>query len=53
MPILFIVVYVWFLSRIYLDKPLESLTGLVLIALGIPVYLAYQRWFGSVKQAEQ
>ena len=25
-PLLFLAVYVWFLSRIYLDKPLESLT---------------------------
>jgi len=43
-PILFIVVYVWFLAQIYIDKPLEARTGLVLILLGIPVYFAYQFW---------
>ena len=41
-PIAFLVVYVWFLNQIYLSKPLESLTGLVLIGLGIPVFFAFK-----------
>jgi len=43
-PLAFMAVYVWFLGQIYWSKPLESHTGLVLIALGIPVYAAYHAW---------
>jgi APA family basic amino acid/polyamine antiporter len=41
-PALFVVVYLWFLRQIYLDKPLESRVGLVLIGIGVPVFLAYR-----------
>jgi APA family basic amino acid/polyamine antiporter len=43
-PALFIVVYGWFLWRILIDKPLEALAGLAVIAVGLPVYFAYQAW---------
>lgn len=43
-PCVFIAVYCWFLWRIYLDKPLISLAGLFLIALGLPVFYAYRHW---------
>jgi APA family basic amino acid/polyamine antiporter len=43
-PILFSAAYVWFLCRVYDSNPLESRTGLLFIALGLPVYFAYQRW---------
>jgi APA family basic amino acid/polyamine antiporter len=43
-PLAFMAVYVWFLGEIYWSKPLEAHTGLVLIALGIPVYAAYRAW---------
>ena len=41
-PIVFVLVYVWFLYQVFIDKPLESLVGILLIFLGIPVYYAYQ-----------
>ncbi|MEX0936242.1 MAG: amino acid permease [Pirellulales bacterium] len=43
-PLAFCTVYVWFLTQIYLSKPLESRVGLLLIAAGVPVYFAYRRW---------
>jgi APA family basic amino acid/polyamine antiporter len=43
-PVLFIAAYIWFLSQVYLGSPLESHTGLVIIALGLPVYFAYRKW---------
>ena len=43
-PVLFLAVYAWFLARVYQSAALESHVGLVLIALGIPAYLAYQWW---------
>ena len=42
-PVVFVLVYVWFLYQVFIDKPLESLVGILLIVLGIPVYYAYQR----------
>ena len=41
-PVFFVLVYVWFLYQVFIDKPLESLVGILLIVLGIPVYYAYQ-----------
>jgi basic amino acid/polyamine antiporter, APA family len=41
-PILFLVVYFWFMLQIYKSNPLESRTGLIFIGLGIPVYLGFQ-----------
>jgi amino acid transporter len=43
-PALFILVYVWFLWQIYLERPFESLAGLVLIGAALPVYFLWQRW---------
>jgi len=42
-PLAFVLVYVWFLYQTFTDKPLESLVGILLIILGIPIYYAYQR----------
>ena len=41
-PLLFLVVYVWFVLQIYRSNPLESRTGLAFIALGVPVFFAYR-----------
>ncbi len=41
-PLAFVLVYVWFLYQTFTDKPLESLVGILLIILGIPIYYAYQ-----------
>jgi amino acid transporter len=49
-PIAFLLVYVWFLGQIYVDKPLESRVGLILIAIGVPVFFAYRakkKWEGG------
>jgi APA family basic amino acid/polyamine antiporter len=48
-PVIFLSVYVWFMIQIYLNKPLESRIGLLLIALGIPFYFFYQKWSSSSK----
>jgi basic amino acid/polyamine antiporter, APA family len=40
-PLIFLGVYAWFLVQVYDGRPFEARAGLVLIALGIPVYLAF------------
>ncbi|MCA9141538.1 MAG: amino acid permease [Planctomycetaceae bacterium] len=45
-PLLFVTVYVWFMLQIYRSNPLESRTGLLFIALGVPIFLAY-RYIGK------
>ncbi len=42
-PIVYVVVYLWFLSTILLQRPLESGVGLVIIALGAPAYYLWTR----------
>lgn len=42
-PLVFVAAYLWFLSRVYLDRPWEAHVGIGLIAVGIPVYLVWQR----------
>jgi len=41
-PVLFLVVYFWFMRQIYVTNPLEAKTGLAFIALGVPVFVAYR-----------
>ena len=41
-PLLFVGFYTWFLAQIYLGKPFEANSGLVLIGAGAPVYWAFQ-----------
>lgn len=43
-PIAYIVCYAWFLYQVYLQQPFEANVGLGLIALGVPVYLAWNAW---------
>ena len=43
-PAAFVLFYLWFLAQIYLGQPWESRLGLLFIALGLPVYFAYQYW---------
>jgi basic amino acid/polyamine antiporter, APA family len=40
-PITFLVIYAWFLSEVYMSRPVEAHIGLVLIGCGIPAYLAF------------
>jgi basic amino acid/polyamine antiporter, APA family len=46
-PLLFLAVYVWFMIQIYQSNPLESRTGLVFIALGVPVFWTYHYVWGK------
>jgi APA family basic amino acid/polyamine antiporter len=51
-PVLFLVVYVWFMRQIYLTNPLEARTGLGFIALGVPVFFAY-RFFSRRENSQE
>ncbi|HEV8369883.1 MAG TPA: amino acid permease [Pyrinomonadaceae bacterium] len=42
-PILFILVAVWLVINSIVTSPIESLIGVLLIALGLPVYLFFRR----------
>ena len=42
-PVVFVVVYAWFLVQIYASNPTESRAGLCIILSGFPVYLAFRR----------
>ena len=42
-PLVFLSVYVWFLSVIFLEQPIESLFGLAVIATGAPAYFLWNR----------
>ena len=43
LPVLYAAFYVWFLAEVYRGDPVQANIGLGLIALGIPVYLFWQR----------
>ena len=43
-PILYLSFYAWFLYNVYLQNPFEAKSGLLLIALGLPVYYGYRAW---------
>ncbi len=51
-PLAFLAVYVWFMSQIYVSSPLESRTGLLLIALGVPAFWLYRRFAGRPESSE-
>ncbi len=42
-PLVFVLVAIWLIINTLISKPVESVTGLVLMSLGIPLYL-YFRW---------
>jgi len=42
-PILFILVAIWLVINLIVTSPVESLIGLVLIALGLLVYFFFKR----------
>jgi APA family basic amino acid/polyamine antiporter len=43
-PALFIVITVWFLVNMLVNRPIPSLAGLTLTATGVPVYYALMSW---------
>lgn len=42
-PFVFVAVAVWLVINTLMNRPLESIAGLVLIALGLPIYVYYRR----------
>ena len=46
-PLLFLTVYAWFLYQVFFSNPLESLVGLVFIAVGVPFFFGYRAWVGA------
>ncbi len=49
-PIVFLVVYAWFLAQVYTNTRLESRAGIAAIMIGIPVFFAYQAFTRTAKQ---
>ncbi|HZS10561.1 MAG TPA: amino acid permease [Blastocatellia bacterium] len=46
MPLVFVLVATWLVINTLIERPVESVTGLVLIAIGLPFYF----WFRSVQR---
>jgi basic amino acid/polyamine antiporter, APA family len=42
-PIAFVLVAAWLVINTLVNRPVESVAGLVLIALGLPIYFYYRR----------
>jgi APA family basic amino acid/polyamine antiporter len=42
-PVLFILVAAWLVINSFVTSPVESMIGLLLIALGLPVYIFFKR----------
>ncbi len=52
-PLVFTLVTMWLLVNTIFNRPYESVAGLALIALGVPLYFYFKlRWRGVVKTAE-
>jgi APA family basic amino acid/polyamine antiporter len=47
MPLVFVLVATWLVINTLVNKPVESVTGLVLIALGLPLYIYFRMRQGS------
>ena len=43
-PAIFLLIYAWFMWQTYIGQSVETHTGILLIALGVPVFWAYQWW---------
>ena len=43
MPLVFVLVAAWLVINTLVNRPVESIAGLVLIALGLPLYFYYRR----------
>jgi len=41
-PLIFVLVAIWLVINTLMNRPLESIAGLVLIALGLPVYFYFR-----------
>jgi APA family basic amino acid/polyamine antiporter len=52
MPLVFVLVATWLVINTLVNKRVESVTGLVLIALGLPLYLYFRLRRGAPKTVE-
>ena len=43
-PIVFVLVAAWLIINTLFSKPVESITGLVMMAVGLPLYLYFRRF---------
>ena len=43
MPLVFVLVAGWLVVNTLVNRPVESVAGLVLIALGLPIYFYYRQ----------
>ncbi len=46
-PLVFVLVAIWLVVNTLVNRPVESVTGLVLIALGLPVYWYFRGNLGT------
>jgi APA family basic amino acid/polyamine antiporter len=49
-PFVFVLVAAWLVVNTLLNRPVESIAGLILIALGLPIYLYYRRTRSESRQ---
>ena len=52
MPLVFVLVATWLVINTFVNKRVESVTGLVLIALGLPLYFYFRLRRGAPKTFE-
>jgi len=52
MPLVFVLVATWLVINTFVNKRVESVTGLVLIALGLPLYFYFRMRRGAPKPFE-
>lgn len=50
-PLVFVVVAAWLVVNTLVNRPVESIAGLVLIALGLPIFLYYRRRLGGAAES--
>lgn len=49
-PIIYLLVYVWFVVNVFRSNPFEALAGLVILAAGVPFYQAMVRKRSAITQ---
>jgi APA family basic amino acid/polyamine antiporter len=52
-PLVFIVISVWFVGNTLLNRPAEAWAGIAFLALGVPVFLFWNRKGGSAEQDQR
>jgi APA family basic amino acid/polyamine antiporter len=52
-PLVFIIISIWFVGNTLLNRPEEAWAGIAFLALGVPVFLFWNRKPGSPKQTHR